>query len=110
MDNPILVAVNDTEPPVVQIINPVAGNVSGNVTITVNASDNSNTSDIVLSIYIDDALIATGTGSTLSASWSTRPKRIQAGEHIIKAVAKDAAGNVASTSVSVNLIKAKGRK
>ena len=41
----------DTEPPVVSIINPVAGNVSGKVTISVDASDDSGAAGITLSIY-----------------------------------------------------------
>ncbi len=105
VDNPVIIVPIDTEPPVVQIINPVAGNVAGHVTITVNASDNSDTSGIVLSIYADGKRLATGTGSTLSTNWNTRPKRIRAGSHTIQAVAEDAAGNTASTSVNVNLIK-----
>ncbi|MGG7056653.1 Ig-like domain-containing protein, partial [Nitrosomonas sp. ANs5] len=95
----------DTTPPVVQIINPVGGNVSHNVTITVNASDDNGDADIALAIYIDGQRFATGTGSTLSANWNTRPKRVSAGAHTIQATAKDAAGNTATTSVNVNVVK-----
>ena len=95
----------DTTPPVVQIINPVGGNVSHNVTITVNASDNSGDAGITLAIYIDGQLYATGEGSTLSTSWNTRPKRVSAGTHTIQAAAKDKAGNTATTSVKVNVAK-----
>ncbi len=95
----------DTEAPVVNIINPVTGNVSGTITITANASDNNSASSITLSIYIDDALKTTGTGSTLSTSWNTRPKNVTAGMHTIKVIAKDAAGNSSAKSVSVNVIK-----
>ena len=96
----------DTEPPVVSIINPVAGNVSGKVTISVDASDDSGAAGITLSIYnIDGTLNATGTGSTLGTSWNTRPKRVSAGMHTIQIVAKDAAGNTTNTSVNVNVIK-----
>ena len=96
---------SDTSPPQISIVNPVAGNVSGSVTITVNASDNSGAAGIGLSIYVDGALKATGTGSTLSVNWNTRSKNIKAGSHTIQAVAKDAAGNTSSTSVTVNLVK-----
>jgi len=105
VNNPTLVVINDTEPPVVQIVNPVAGNVSGSVTITVNASDNSGAAGIGLSIYVDGALKATGTGSTLSVSWNTRSKNIKAGSHAIQAMARDAAGNTSTTSVTVNVVK-----
>jgi len=95
----------DTEPPVVQIINPVPGSVSGRVTITVNASDNNGSNGIALSIYVDNELISSGAGSTLSTSWNTRPKRINSGQHIIGAVATDAAGNSSTASVTVNVVK-----
>lgn len=106
VDNPVQPIVKDTEPPVVTIVNPVAGNVSGTVTITVNASDNSGAADIVQAIYIDDVLKATGTGSTLSTSWNTRTKGLKAGStHTIKATATDAAGNTSVTSVNVTIAK-----
>lgn len=106
VDNSTPPIVVDTEPPVVAITNPVAGNVSGTVTITVNASDNNSTADIVLAIYIDDVLKATGTGGTLSTTWNTRPKNLKAGStHTIKATATDAAGNMSAASVNVTIAK-----
>ena len=105
VNNPTQPLIVDTEAPVVSIINPVTGNVSGTVTITANASDNNGASGITLSIYVDNALKATGTGSTLSTSWNTRSKSVTAGMHTVKVVAKDAAGNSSAKSVSVNVIK-----
>ncbi len=106
VDNSTPPIVVDTEPPVVAITNPVAGNVSGTVTITVNASDNNSTANIVLAIYIDDVLKATGTGGTLSTTWNTRPKNLKAGStHTIKATATDAAGNMSAASVNVTIAK-----
>lgn len=105
VNNPTQPPIADTEAPVVSIINPVTGNVSGTVTITANASDNNGASGITLSIYVDDALKATGTGSTLSTSWNTRSKNVTAGMHTVKVVAKDAAGNSSAKSVSVSVIK-----
>jgi hypothetical protein len=93
--------VNDTTAPTVVIVNPVAGRVSGSVTITVNASDDSPASGLTLQIYVDGALIASGSGSTLSFSWNTKPKKVAAGNHEIKAVARDRAGNNASATVTV---------
>lgn len=95
----------DSAPPTIAIINPVAGNVSGTVTISVNASDNNGSSNVTQSLYIDGALVATGTGSTLSFSWNSRSKKVKAGSHTIQAIAQDTAGNKSSTSVSVNVIK-----
>ena len=95
----------DTAPPVVQIVNPATGNVSGSVMVSVSASDNSGAAGIIQAIYIDGGLKATGTGSTLSYNWNTRPRNVSAGAHAIRVVAKDAAGNVSSASVNVTVIK-----
>jgi thermitase len=105
VDNQIVSIVADTEPPTVQLVNPVAGNVSGNVTITVNASDNSGAAGIALAIYVDEKLLTSGSGSTLSTNWNTRPRNVKAGEHTITAVARDEAGNTSSTSVKVKVLK-----
>jgi hypothetical protein len=93
--------VNDTTVPRVVIVNPVAGRVSGNVTITVNASDDSPASGIKLQIYVDNALISSGSGGTLSATWNANPKKVATGQHVIKAIARDTTGNAAATEVVV---------
>ncbi|MES2831832.1 MAG: S8 family serine peptidase [Pseudomonadota bacterium] len=89
----------DTVAPVVTIANPVSGKVAGVVTVNVQATDNSSLSGIVQTLYIDGALKAKAAGGALSYNWNTR--KVSAGVHIIKAVAKDAAGNIATTSVQV---------
>jgi subtilisin family serine protease len=94
----------DTTPPVVKIVNPIAGNVSGNVTITTNASDNGPASGITQTIYVDGVAKASGTGTTLSASWNTKPKNVSGG-HVIKVIAKDAAGNSSTATVNVTVVK-----
>ena len=99
VSNYVVPPVADTTPPVVSITSPVAGKVSGTVSITVSASDNSSAAGISQWIYIDGALKATGTGSALAYSWNTR--KVAYGMHTIQAVAKDAAGNTSSTSVQV---------
>lgn len=94
----------DTTPPVVKIINPVAGNVSGkHVAISVNATDNSDAAGIRQTLYIDGVQKATGTGSTLGYNWNIR--RIAAGSHTIEVMTKDAADNTSSASVNVTVIK-----
>lgn len=105
VENLIQSPITDTEPPAVQIVNPVAGNVSGSATISVNASDNNGAAGISLSIYIDGTLKASGFGGALSTSWNTRAKGTKAGTHTIQSVAKDAAGNTSTTSVTVNVVK-----
>lgn len=91
--------VADTTPPVVSIANPVSGVVSGNVTVSVQASDNSGAAGISLKLYVDGTLRASGTGSSLAYTWNTR--KIASGTHTVQAVAKDVAGNTSTTSVQV---------
>jgi thermitase len=94
----------DTMPPAIHIINPVAGNISGNnVPISVSASDNSGAAGITQLLYIDEILKASGTGSTIGYNWNIR--KVTAGTHTVKAVAKDAAGNISSTSVTVTVVR-----
>ena len=87
-----------------QIINPVTGNISGsNVAISVSASDNGGAAGITQLLYIDGILKATGKGSTIGYNWNIR--KVAGGTHMVKAVAKDAAGNTSSASVIVTVIK-----
>ncbi|SES76822.1 Serine protease, subtilisin family [Nitrosospira multiformis] len=96
--------IRDTTAPQVKIINPVGGNVSGNnVPISVNASDDSGASGINYTLYIDGVLKATGKGSTLGYNWNIRS--VAAGAHTVQVVAKDAAGNSASSSITVTVVK-----
>jgi len=99
--NEKVVPIADTTSPVVAIINPVAGTVKGNVTVSVNATDNSGAAGISHALYIDGVRKATGTGATLSYNWNTR--KVAVGTHTIQAVANDAAGNVSSVSVKVEV-------
>jgi thermitase len=95
--------VKDTAPPVVKIDNPVAGSVSGTVSVSVHATDNSGAAGIKQSLYIDNALVANGTGGSLAYNWRTR--RTGTGTHTVKVVAKDAAGNSSTASVSVKVVR-----
>jgi subtilisin family serine protease len=92
-------AAPDTVAPVVTLVNPVAGKVNGNVNVSVNASDNSGAAGIKLSLYIDNVLKATGTGSSLSYTWNTRKENT--GAHTVTSIARDAAGNTSTASVQV---------
>ena len=78
--------VKDTTPPVVKIDNPVAGTVSGTVAVSVHATDNSGAAGIRQTLYIDNALVAQGSGGSLAYNWRTR--RAGSGDHTVKAVAK----------------------
>lgn len=87
----------DTTAPAVIIGNPRSGAiVSGNVSVSVSASDNVAVSSV--SLYIDGALKATGNAS-LSYNWNTR--KVSKGTHSIQAVARDAAGNSTTQMVQV---------
>jgi hypothetical protein len=94
------IVVRDTTPPAVAIVNPVAGMVSGTVSVNTNASDDNGSAGISQKIYVDGALKATGTGATLSYSLNTR--KLSAGVHTIQAVATDAAGNSSTSSIQVS--------
>lgn len=92
--------VADTSPPVISITNPGTGvQVSGTVSISVKASDNGGASGISQTLYIDGVPVASGTGGSLSYSWNTR--KAANGAHVLQAVAKDQANNVASYQVQV---------
>jgi len=97
--NPQVPIVTDTEPPSVKINNPVAGAVSGNVAVSVSASDNSGAAGISQQLLIDGVQVARATGAALSYNWNTR--KATSGTHTVQAIARDAAGNASSTSVSV---------
>jgi len=92
--------VADTTPPQVAISSPSNGSrVSGNLTVSVNASDNAGAAGIRQALYIDGALAASASGSRLSYKWNTA--KLSVGAHSLKAVATDAAGNTATMSISV---------
>jgi hypothetical protein len=93
----------DTSAPKVALVNPVAGSVSGTVTVNASASDDSGAAGIRQQLYVDGKLAASGSGATLSYAWNT--KRVRTGSHTLKAVATDAAGNSASVSVSVSVAR-----
>jgi subtilisin family serine protease len=93
------VPIVDTTPPVVKIVNPVAGKVAGNVQVSTSASDNSGSAGISQFLYINGQQVAKGTGASLSYNWNT--KKIAKGTYTIQATAKDKAGNTSSTSVQV---------
>jgi thermitase len=101
VSNTVAAPVVDTTAPALTISNPSnGGTVTGNVSVILNASDNSGASGITMSLYIDGALKASGNGSTMSYNWNTR--KGNTGAHTIQAVARDKAGNTTNTQVQVN--------
>ena len=93
--------VPDTTPPAVSISSPANGaTVSGNISISANASDNVGV--VGVQFQLDGAnLGAEDTTSPYSTSWNT--STATNGAHTLRAIARDAAGNKATASVSVTV-------
>ena len=95
---------SDTEPPAVAITGPTAGShVSGNVTVTADASDNVGVTRVDL--YLD-SVGATPLGSATAAPYSVTwdANTASAGSHTLFATATDAAGNTGtSTGIPVTV-------
>jgi subtilisin family serine protease len=90
----------DTTAPIARVLSPGEGSVvSGTVTIQVAASDNVGVT--LLEVLVDGAVLCGGNVSPLSCSWNTR--KVAAGGHTLTARARDAAGNIGTASVQVQL-------
>jgi thermitase len=91
----------DTVPPTASITNPAGGaKVSGNVSVTVNGSDNSGVAGLRMSLFINGAQVASSSGTgSLKYGWNSR--KLAAGTYTLRVDAFDAAGNKSSNSVSV---------
>jgi subtilisin family serine protease len=101
-----VVAVNvanaaDTTPPIVGIGNPADGSkVSGTVQVSVSGGDNAGVAGLRLELFVGSRLVASATGTaSLSYNWNTR--KLASGAYTLSARATDAAGNFATTSVTV---------
>jgi subtilisin family serine protease len=98
---------NDVTRPVVTITNPKAGStVSGTVSVTVAATDDNKVAKV--SLNIDGKEVAIAYGASLSYSWNTgggkgnkAGKKADSSSSTLTARAEDAAGNQATTSISV---------
>jgi hypothetical protein len=85
----------DVLPPTVVIISPTTGsNVSGNVKVSVSATDNVRVARVEL--YIDGAFYSSSTSATAVFPWNTR--KAGKGPHTLTARAVDDAGNLGSSS------------
>lgn len=88
----------DTIAPTVSFASPNNGaNVSGLISVQINASDNIKVTSV--SLYINGALYATSNSSPYSFQWDTT--RAANGNYTLKVVAADGAGNSSSASISV---------
>jgi hypothetical protein len=92
----------DLTPPTVAIITPFNGTtVSGNVNITVNASDNVKLARVEL--YIDGLLVNSSTAA-FTYRWNLNGGKVSNGAHTLQAKAYDASGNI-NTSAPVVVYK-----
>ena len=89
---------SDTTPPSVAITSPANGSqVSGMINVGVSATDNVGVSTV--SLTIDGTVVASGSGGSLGYKWNSR--KVGSGMHTISAVARDASGNQATTTIQV---------
>jgi YVTN family beta-propeller protein len=85
----------DTTPPIVSIVSPLGGQVSGIVNVSVNASDNVGVARVQLAV--NSQVIATATSAPWQFSWDSRSTGN--GSAQLKSIAYDAAGNSATSPV-----------
>lgn len=90
----------DSIPPAVLFTSPASGAViTSNTTINIAASDNVAVASVTL--YIDGSQVAASTGTSLSYGWNLR--KVSAGTHTLKAVAKDSSGNQGESLITVTV-------
>src|SRR5688572_3212828 len=93
-----LAAQSDTTPPAVSITSPAPGEqVARNVSIMANAADAVGVTSVTF--LVDGAVVGTDTKAPYSARWNS--KDAANGSHTIRAEARDAAGNVGRSAVTV---------
>ncbi len=105
--NPIIVVPVDTTPPVVRIINPTQGAIRGNVIVTAEATDDSKPEGLSQQLFISSASSSSPSekpvlyaqGGSLSYNWDT--STLPAGSYRLDVIARDRAGNVGKSSVTV---------
>jgi chitodextrinase len=86
----------DTTPPLISIATPTGGAVSGTITITANGSDNVGIAGVQFKVNGTN-LGGEDTTSPYTASWNTAS--VANGNYTLSAVARDAAGNQASSTL-----------
>jgi len=99
---PVQVTVdNDSVAPTVTLTEPAPGAVlRGTVTLSASASDNVGVASV--DFEVDGSLLARDSSAPFSVSWNTNA--LANGNHVVRAIARDAAGNTsAPSSVSVVL-------
>jgi hypothetical protein len=86
----------DTTPPSITISSPADGSrVSGNLSVTVNAADN--TKVVRVELYADGVLVSASSSAPFTTKWNTR--KVAAGAHTLQCRAYDAVGNSSFSQV-----------
>ena len=88
----------DNLAPIVSINSPASGAVVKN-TVSINGSATDNIGVTSMQIYIDGELKASSNSGAISFSWNTR--KVAVGTHTIRIDAKDAFGNVGTSTIQV---------
>ena len=90
----------DLTAPSITVLSPTSNALQGGtVTVSDSATDNLGATGITQWLYINNSLVFTATGGSLSYAWNTRG--LKAGAYTLKFVARDAAGNTSTVSRQV---------
>jgi len=100
----VFIANNDFFPPVITINSPTdGGRVSGKKPIKVTSSAVDESGGVVTQkLYINNSLVATVQGTTLSYNWNIG--KLPLGQHVLRIEASDVSGNVSTKSITVTKI------
>lgn len=91
----------DTTAPAVAITSPVNGkSITGLKSVSIKISASDNVGVVRSELYIDGILKTSSVSGSLSYNWNLR--NVVSGQHQITAKAFDAAGNAATTSITIN--------
>lgn len=97
-----LTVFNDKTAPVINVVSPTNGSTITNmaaITLASTATDNMGTAGITQTVVVDGTIKKTVVGGSLSYRWYL--SGVPSGSHTITFTAKDAAGNVSATTVTV---------
>ena len=100
----------DTEAPVVSFLSPGDGDeVSGNVGITVQATDNIAVTNVAIQTLVNSSLVticnvSDPTSDTVSCTWRT--KKLASGVYPLNTTVSDAQGNFSNATINVNFVAA----
>lgn len=90
----------DISPPAISFLSPVNGaTVSGSVSVGVSASDDKGVTSVA--VTIDGGLMTSFVAAPYAFSWDTFA--VSDGTHLLSATATDAAGNSATSTISINV-------